>query len=175
LKGLRVSKAPSASAYFCISDLARHWPSTDRTARRVVVMITDGVEPFLQPFDPDDQYVQAAINDAARADVAVYSIFWSTPGASIPADLWSGGQSLLQELAEASGGKSYWTGMSNPVSFQSYFEEITRRLQNQYELRFTAQLSGKPKVESLKVKVSGAADAIDAPRQVYVSAAGAGE
>ena len=32
---------------------------------------------------------------------------------------------------QATGGKSFWQGMGNPVSFQPYFEELTRRLRNQ--------------------------------------------
>ena len=46
LRGLHLpvgSAGSSASPYFCLSDLAKHWPSTDRLARREVVMVTDGI------------------------------------------------------------------------------------------------------------------------------------
>lgn len=46
---LRVPKGQpgiSGSPYFCLSDLAHHWPSRDTTARRVAVMITNGVDNY---------------------------------------------------------------------------------------------------------------------------------
>ncbi|HTD54058.1 MAG TPA: hypothetical protein VK670_01655, partial [Silvibacterium sp.] len=64
LKALRLpggSPGSSASPYFCLSDLAKHWPSTNRENRREVVMITDGVDPYNLRFDPENPYVQAAI------------------------------------------------------------------------------------------------------------------
>jgi len=42
----------------------------------------------------------------------------------------------LIEVTEATGGKNLWAGMGNPVSLQPYFEDLARRLGNQYELDF---------------------------------------
>jgi hypothetical protein len=57
--------------------------------------------------------------------------------------------------------------MGNPVSFKPYFKDLDRRLQNQYEVAFTAPVN-KAGVESMKVKVNAVSGKVDAPQQVYV-------
>jgi len=162
----------NGSPYFCLSDLAKHWPSQDRGARRVAVMITDGVDEYEMRYDPEDPYVHAAILDAVRAHLAVYSMYWSNRG---PVDRSpyedNAGQSLLAQLTEATGGFSYWQGPGNPVSFQPYFENLRSRLRHQYALTFSAPLDHKPGIRSLQVKVAVPSTKVNAPRQVYVSAA----
>jgi len=166
----------SASPYFCLSDLAKNWPSGDRGARREVVMVTDGVDNYERRFDPEDPYVEAAINDSVRAGLVVYSIYWLNQGlADSTMYANNAGQSLLMEVTEATGGENLWNGIGNPVSFQPFFEELARRLDNQYELGFSARLDGKPAAENLKVKVAGSAIDVTAPKQVFVDRAGAAE
>jgi len=170
------SPGSSASPYFCLSDLAKHWPSGDRGARRAVVMVTDGVDNYERRFDPNDPYVQTAIDDSVRAGLVVYSIYWLNQGIAdrtMYAD--NTGQSLLNEVADATGGKNLWEGIGNPVSMQPFFEELARRLGNQYELGFSAPLNGKPTIETLKLKVGGQAAEVTAPKQVFVDRAGAAE
>jgi hypothetical protein len=158
----------NASPYFCLSDLAQHWPSTDAMARREVVMITNGVDEYGQPGDMQDQYVQSAIRDAVKSGLVVYSIYWSDRGQFGGAN--SGfGQSLMTEVTEATGGASYYTGMSNPVSLQPYLQDIEWRLENQYRLSFASSLKGKPEVKRLALHVGGPAAKVVAPQQVYVT------
>jgi hypothetical protein len=83
-----------------------------------------------------------------------------------------GGQSLLQELTQATGGNSYWEGTGNPVTFQAFFEDLRKRFDNQYALEFTAPLDRKPQVETLKLKVEGLGLQVTAPQQVFVHPAG---
>jgi len=170
------SPGSSASPYFCLSDLAKHWPSGDRGARREVVMVTDGVDNYEPELNLDDPYVLAAIADSVRAGLVVYSIYWQNQGvASSTQYAENTGQSLLIQVTDATGGKNLWAGMGNPVSLQPFFEELARRLANQYELDFSADLDRKPAAEMLKVKVGGAAVEVTAPKQVFVDRAGAGE
>jgi hypothetical protein len=126
LRGLHVpggALGSSGSPYFCLSDLAKRWPSTDAQARRIVVMITDGVDTFQRQFDPDDPYVQSAIADAVRGRLIVYAIYWKSQGRADQGEVeTSAGQNLMNEVAQATGGKSFWQGMGNPVSFQPYFD-----------------------------------------------------
>jgi hypothetical protein len=82
------------------------------------------------------------------------------------------GQNLMQEVTQATGGKSFWQGMGNPVSFDPYFEELTRRFRNQYELGFTTNLGSKPEVETFKLKLSAPGTEVNAPQQVLVVPAG---
>lgn len=164
----------SASPYFCLSDLAKHWPSNDANARREVLMITDGVDQYERRYDPEDPYVQAAINDSVRAHLVVYSIYWASNGRADRSQYANNaGQNLLLQVDEATGGKSYWQGMGNPVSFQPYFEDLNRRFNNQYELQFTAALKGRAEVRTLKVKTSDRNVKVDAPQRVLVAPQGA--
>jgi hypothetical protein len=175
LRGLHLpsgSAGSNGSPYFCLSDLAKNWPSSDGAARREVVMITDGVDEYQTQFDPDDPYVQAAIADSVKAGLVVFPMYWSNRGGGGNSGNESNvGQNLLMEVSDATGGTSYWEGSGNPVSFEPFFQDLRRRLQNQYALRFAARLEGKPGVESLKVHV-GVAGKVSAPQQVYVGRAG---
>jgi hypothetical protein len=174
-KGLHISggiPGSSASPYFCLSNLAQHWPSDDRGARRVVVMITDGVDNYNPRYDPEDPYVQAAITDSVRAGLVVYSMYWQNQGRfDRTGYATNAGQNLLLSLTEATGGMSYWQGYGNPVSFQPYFKDLDRRLANQYEIGFTAPLKNKAVVASMKLKANGISGKIDAPQQVLVAPA----
>ncbi|MFY9746789.1 MAG: hypothetical protein WA891_06215 [Acidobacteriaceae bacterium] len=164
----------NASPYFCLSDLAKNWPSHDPAARREVIMITDGVDYYELRYDPDDPYVQTAIQDAARAHLVVFSIYWRNVGRVDRSGYENAaGQNLLLEVTDATGGNSYWIGTGDPVSLQPYFEDFSRRLNNQYELGFSAPLRGKAEVESLKVKVTAPDVKVTAPQKAWVAPAGA--
>ena len=166
----------SASPYFCLSDLAKSWPSNDRAARREVLMVTDGVDRYNLRYDPDDPYVQAAITDSVRAGLIVYSIYWRNQGRIDNTQYENdAGQNLLQEVTQATGGKSFWQGTGNPVSFQPYLEELSKRFQNQYELSFVVGFNGKPQVETMKLNFKSPGSEVDAPQQVFVGHAGAGQ
>jgi hypothetical protein len=177
LKGLRMPAGmpgENASAYICLSDLAKHWPSQDRSARRIVVMITDGVDYYNPQYDPQDPYMEAAVSDSVRSGLVVYSIYWQNVGRFDRTQYANAaGQNLLLQVAEATGGNSYWQGMGNPVSFAPYFKDLDRRLQNQYEVAFTAPIS-KAGIGSMKLKVNNGGAKVDAPQQVYVGRGTAG-
>jgi hypothetical protein len=162
----------SASPYFCLSALAKNWPSTDAHARREVIAVTDGVDDYNRQYDPEDPYVKAAIEDSVRAHLIVYSIYWRNSGlADRTNDAAISGQGLMAEVTDATGGKSYWEGNGNPVTFQPYLDDISGRLHNQYELDFMTPEGGKPQMASFKLKVAVRVK-IDAPQQVYVHPVG---
>lgn len=162
-----------ASPYFCLSDLAKHWPSSDPHARREVVMISDGADYYYRSYDLNDPYVQASITDSVRAGLTVYTIYWRNKGRFDRT--WYAnnlGQNLMLEVTQATGGNSYWEGMGNPVSLQPFFKDLDKRLGNQYEVGFVAPLQNRPQVFSMKVKTEGVTGAkIDAPQKVYVGRA----
>jgi hypothetical protein len=163
----------SSSPYFCLSDLAKNWPSRDPSARREVVMITDGVDYYNPRLDLDDPYVLAAIQDSIRSGLVVYSFYWKNQGRMDRSAYESNaGQSLLSEVTQATGGNIYWEGTGNPVSFDPFFKDLRQRFLNQYRLAFSAQLKGKPQIEHLSLKIQGAEAKIYAPQQVFVSPAG---
>ena len=167
LSELRLPGGPHANPYFSVSDLAQNWPSRDLKVRREVILLSDGIDPNNQRFDPDDPYVQSAIRDSVRAGLVVYPIYWRSRPESPTAD--NGGVSLMSELADATGGYTYQSGLQNPVSFQPFFTDLVRRFANQYALEFNAHLDRKPAVESMKLKVEGLGLQVTAPQQVFVT------
>lgn len=159
----------SASPYFCLSDLAKNWPSTDSSARREVIMITDGVDYYQPRYDPDDPYVQSAIRDSVRAHLVVSSIYWRNSGRFDRSRYANNeGQNLLLEVTDATGGTSYWIGMGNPVSMSPYFDDFSRRLNNQYELGFSSPFTGKPQMANLKVKINAPDVKVTAPQKTWI-------
>ncbi|WP_263356376.1 vWA domain-containing protein [Acidicapsa ligni] len=179
LKGLHLPGGVpglNASPYFCISDLAKSWPSNDRTARREVIAITDGVDNYERRFDPDDPYLQAAITDSVRAGLIIYTIYWRDQGrANNTLYQNNAGQNLMLQVTQSTGGRSYWEGIGNPVSFQPYLEDLNRRLLNQYELSFVTNLSGKPQVTNMRLKLKVPGSSVDIPGQVFVYRQGAAQ
>lgn len=163
----------NASPYFCLSDLAQHWPSNDASARREVIMITDGVDYYDPRYDPEDPYLLKAIADSVRANLVVYSIYWKGAGRAAQSGYeTNAGQNLLSQVTAATGGQSWWMGYGNPVSLVPYFDDFSERLQNQYELGYLAPLHGKAQIESLKVKVSARNLKVTSPQKTYVAPAG---
>jgi hypothetical protein len=166
---LHLPAGSNSSPYFSLSDLAQHWPSQARGVRREVVLVSDGIDPNNQRLDLDDSYVQAAIADSVRAGLVVHTIYWQSRSMG---DNSTSGQSLLAQVNQATGGAGYGTGMSNPVSFQPFFDDLARRFDNQYELDFAAKLDRKPAVEDFKFKVTGLALEVASPQKVYMDRAG---
>jgi hypothetical protein len=173
LTELHLPAGPNTNPYFTLSDLSHRWPSQDRKVRREVVMLSDGVDPENRHFDPEDPYVQAAIHDCVQAGMVVYTVYWRS-GFDGAADSMAaeGGQSLLNELSQATGGNSYWSGVGNPVTFQPFFDDLQRRFENQYLLEFSAPPERKPQIETLKLKVEGLGLQVTAPQQVFVHPGG---
>jgi hypothetical protein len=144
----------NGSPYFCLSDLVKHWPGGNTEVRREVVMVTDGVDRYSgRRYDPENPYVQAAVSDAQKAGVIVYSIYFRDAGA-LDRTQWAtdGGQNYLTQVSQATGGKVYLQGFGNPVSFGPFLSDIQTKLQNQYELTFTS--NSKPGLQSIQVKTS---------------------
>jgi hypothetical protein len=131
-------------------------------------MITDGVDYYNVRYDPEDPYVRSAMDDAVRARLIVYSIYWRSADRFDRTNYAANdGQNLLAQVTETTGGYSYWEGYGNPVSFVPYFADIDRRLDNQYELSFMTAVGNKPEMQTIKLSVSAHAK-IDAPQEVYV-------
>ena len=135
-------------------------------------MITDGVDNYDRRYDPEDPYVDSAINDSVRAGLIVYSIYWKDMGRAN--NSWyenNAGQNLLLTVTQATGGNSYWEGVGNPVSLEPYLQDLRRRLNHQYELSFSAPSNGKPSVETLKVDLKVPSAKVAAPQRVFVTGA----
>jgi hypothetical protein len=160
----------NGSPYFCLSELVRNWPSGNTADRREVLMITDGVDLYNgRGFDPNDPYVQASIADSQKAGVIVHSIFYRDTG-RFDRGQWTeaGAQNYLQQVSQATGGRAYWQGFGNPVSFSPFLDDLHRRLANQYELGLLASPRNKAGLQPLKLKTTASGVKVDAPQAVFV-------
>ena len=158
-----------SSPYFSLQDLIKRWPQG--TVRREVCMITDGVDWF-GGTSSDDPYVSEAINDAQRAGVIVYGIYM--PGNGHEAHSywrWYWGQQYLSQLADETGGESYYIGFTGaPVSFAPYFDDINHKLGNQYWLGFIPKPQKKAGLQRVRLRTEVPNAELVGASQVYVPA-----
>lgn len=155
------------SPYFCLQDLVKHWP-TNTGAPRVVLMITNGIDRYngsVSPLNQDSPYVQSAQDDAQRANVPVYSIYYGRHEVSGNLPSFSG-QGYLSQVGEATGGKLFNSGNINPPSLSPYFREFQQSLQESYLVSFMA--SGR---HLERLKVSSNVDGLKLHAQKAVEAA----
>jgi VWFA-related protein len=158
----------NGSPYFCLSDLVKHWPGGDSNVRREVIMVTDGVDRYSgRRFDPENPYVRAAVTDAQKAGVIVYSIYYRGAGRfDQNLTVTDGGQNYLTQVSGETGGKVYLEGFGNPVSFSPFLSDIQRKLQNQYELSFVS--TSKPGLQPIRVKTNQPNTTLQWPARVPV-------
>jgi hypothetical protein len=157
----------NGSPYFSLSELLKHWPSTQPTYRRAVLMLTNGVDPYDGSRDLDDPYMNAAIHDAVRRGVLVYSIYLGGAGRygrrGFP---MMTGQSHLIQVGEETGGYAYFEDFRDPVDIAPFLSDLRDRLDHQYQITFGAVngkgfLPAKLHTEAKGVKVVGS-------KEVYV-------
>jgi|SRR5271166_1269763 len=159
----------NGSPYFSLTDLVKRWPHS--TGRREVLMITDGVDRYYGGGDPQDPYLQEAIDNAVRAGIQVSAIYSPDAGHfghSYYSSYW--GQMYLSELAEKTGGEAYYIGFTGPpVALAPYLTDLATRLTHQYFLTFIT----KPvkKAGWVQVRLSSEVPHVDlvSARRVYVS------
>jgi len=155
-KDIRVPMAVpgmSASPYFCLSDFVKHWPSQEPAAR-FVLMMTNGVDPYNgRPsiMNEDSPYVQAAQDDAQRAGVAVYSIYFQDSGFRGGRGSLSG-QTYLQQVGDATGGALMNYGPIPPVSIAPYLQQFWHDVNTSYEIGFRA-VANRNRNELTRIRV----------------------
>lgn len=140
----------AGSPYQALTDLIHNWPET--SSRREVLMITSGIDQYYTN-SLDNPYLDRAIKDAERAGIVVHSIYYSAAGHfghSFARINW--GQTYLSQLADGTGGESYWQGNGNPVSFSPFLDDVAQRLNNQYLLTFAALSENKPGFQAVKLR-----------------------
>jgi hypothetical protein len=157
----------NANPYFALSDLAKHWPSKQPAGRRVVLMLTDGVDPYWGTATMDDPYLDTAVRDALKNGVMVYSIYLRGAG-SYGRNSWvtNFGQSRLNETSEETGGYAYFQGLTDPVTIAPFLSDFQDRLQNQY--RVTIDASHDKGVQPVKVRTELPGLKIEGPTRIYM-------
>ncbi len=140
----------SASPYICLSDFSKSWPresegygrpaASPTHKTRVVLMITNGVDPYngsVSPLNQNSPYVDNATNDAQRAGISVYSIYYTDAGIRGGAAAFSG-QSYLSEISEGTGGLAL-NDLRGPLpSIAPFFNQFLGALDHTYVASFSA-------------------------------------
>ncbi len=125
------------SPYFTLSNFVKNWPSNQRGAR-FVLLITNGIDPYNGSYsimNQDSPYVQTAQEDAQRAGVAVYSIYYGQSWPRRARGSFSG-QSYLEQVAEATGADSFYIGTITPPSLMPYLKDFRQSIDQSYMLSF---------------------------------------
>jgi hypothetical protein len=160
----------NGSPYFCLSDLVKHWPES--TARREVLIVSDGIDRYYGGNDLEDPYLASAIEDAQRAGIVVFAIY--TPGVghsshSFYRTHW--GQIYLSQVTDDAGGESYSIGFNGPpVTFVPYLDDLAHRLTHQYLLTFTAKPQKKSGLQQVKITTEVPNAELVSADRVYVPA-----
>jgi hypothetical protein len=173
-KALRLpigANGANGSPYFSLTDLIKRWPES--TARREVLIVSDGVDRYYGTGDIQDPYVDEAIESAQRGGIVVSAIY--SPGAGhFSHSYWQTywGQLYLAQVTDRTGGESYYIGFNGPpVSFAPYLDDLTHRLSHQYLLTFLAKPPKKQGLQKVKLRTElPNVDLVSADR-VYVSPA----
>jgi len=167
-------RGASASPYFCLSDFVKNWPSSAENQSsqqpahkaRIVLMITNGVDPYngsTSITNQDSPYVAAAVTDAQRAGVPVYSIYYNDAGFRGGRGSFSG-QSYLLQVAQGTGGQSYYEGTGSPVSLAPFLKQFQNALAETYVATFPVEANKK--MVSLKVSTKLPKARVNAPSDV---------
>jgi len=181
-QGLRIPNGlpgSSASPYFCLSAFVKNWPGQAENQLtpvqrngpthkpRFVLMITNGVDPYngsTSPLNQNSPYVDNSVNDAQRAGVPVYSIFFNDAGFGRGRGSFSG-QNYLSEVAEGTGGLSlYQSTGQNPVSMQPYLKQFQEAIAQTYVATFP--VDSNRKLVNLKTSTNLPKTKLRAPSQV---------
>ena len=146
-KKLRVTfgdASMSTSLYFSLMDLMSKWPATN--GRREILVIGDGIDRYRgDPFSPD---VTTTIEKAQKAGIIIHTLYARGAGrAAHNLFRTNYGQVNLAQMTDATGGESFFQGLSTPISFAPFLDHLDMVLHNQYYLTFTTARSTKKKGE----------------------------
>ncbi len=146
--------AAPRSPYDGVSDTLGRFDAMP-AGRRAILLFSDGLDTtnglnlasIMQSSDLDQ-----AILKAQRKSVAVYSFYHPTVLTETSNSILGlGAQGALDKLSDETGGRSFFHGISAPVSFKPFFKDMFMSLNRQFALTY---LSTHMKKNYYKVKVS---------------------
>lgn len=162
-----------SSIYMAVNNLIKHWPKEG--SRRAILVLSDGLDLYwgiTQALPGSNPDLRQAIRAAQREGVNVYTVYADTVSQTERnAFLLNAGQSCLQALALASGGKAYSEGSHTPINFQPIFKNVKERLANQYLLTFSVVPGKKAAYDRLRLSTEQPGIRFAAPSRVYVPGA----
>jgi hypothetical protein len=163
------------SPYLSVIDLMNRWP--EHPNRRVIVMITDGIDRArggprsrgLGTF-PD---VNRASDVGQRTGTIINTIY--APGVGFRTrNFWeaTNGQNGIAKLSDETGGESFFLGLQSAVSFRPYLDSIQTSLSNQFILEFRAVPGRRAGLQSVSLGTEVAGVELVSADGVWVPAAG---
>ncbi len=172
-----------ASPYVSLRDLIKQWPTG--SVRREILLISSGADEVFgdSGTDKDNIYVDSAIAEAQNAGVIVSTIATSSEGAGAsrisapgigPSVQESGlnrvspAKNNLSQIAEQTGGESYYHPFGAPISFAPYLDDCAHRLTHQYLVTFLATPGKKAGTQPVKVRTELAHTELVSAAKVYV-------
>ncbi len=110
--------------------LAAHDQLRGQVGRKVIVVITDGVD------QGSRMKLQDAMRAAQLADAIIYAIDYYDPGAysGFGLGMGGGGEGVLKRMAEETGGRMFHVSHKHPLS--EAFDEIQRDMRTQYAIGY---------------------------------------
>jgi hypothetical protein len=171
-KSLRLpfgSTGAISSPYFSVVDLIKRWPES--AVRREILMVSDGIDRF-GGGGPADPYVDSAVEQAQKAGVIVFTIYATGVG-HWGHSFWrmNWGQNYLAQVADETGGESYFLGLGTPVSFSPYLDDLSHRLNHQYLLTFLAKPEKKAGLQQVRLRTEVPNAELVSADRVWVPAA----
>jgi len=164
--------ANSASPYTSLTSLLKQWPAGND--HREVLMISNGVDGEIGdvanlPGQQHDPYAETAIEKSQVAGVIAFTIDTSSPDSGT--DRMNPSTHYLSQIAEETGGASYYNQAGAAISFAPYLDDLTHRLTHQYLLTFLPKPQKKAGMQEVKVKTEVAHAELVSADKVYVPAA----
>jgi hypothetical protein len=134
-KSLRILvSSTSVSPYNPYVEVLEALKKFDSTGKNenVLLLVSDGLD-VSRGFDSSSVLnsidMERAIAEAKRRDVSIYSFYAPSVGLSRRNQLAaSWGQSSLNKISHETGGKAFFQGINDFVTFNPYFDRLTRAL-----------------------------------------------
>jgi hypothetical protein len=141
----------STSIYLSLMDVMKKFSSGN--ARREILVIADGIDRFRG--DPNSPDVALTIEKAQKAGIMIHTLY-ARGGGREGRNLFrvNYGQSNLAQMADETGGESFFQGLDTPIAFTPYLEHLDMVLHNQYLLTFATARSTKTNGELRRFKVT---------------------
>jgi hypothetical protein len=168
-KSIRLPEAVAGSSpYESLQSLLKQWP--EGAPRREVLMISHGIEPF-GPAQTSNPIVETTVAAAQRAGIPVFTIYSAAAGHW--GHTWwrsTWGQTYLSEIADESGAEEYGQLGVTPVTLKPFLQDLTQRLQHQYELAFSPKPQATAGLQPVRVTTEVPGVDLVAPTRVYIPA-----
>jgi len=151
-KKLRITlgrSSVSTSIYLSTIDVMKKL--APMSGRREILLISDGHDRLRGDLQSPD--VQSVIDNSQRTGIVIHTLY-SSVGSGRNSIRLNYAQSNLTRVTEETGGQSFFQGLSTPISFTPFLNQLDMALHNQYFLTFTTARSNKKKGEFRGFKVT---------------------